>query len=142
MRTNARPVSGFGQPANGLRLSLAYLPMKTGPKKRKVPGFMREVLAQNISKLMQHHYRDTPNKPLRLAKEAGVSLSTVQRLINKETGASLDNIEAIASAFQLSSYQLMLPALDPKNPQVVRGATKDEERLYRLWKQTITASGT
>lgn len=115
--------------------------MKTGPKKRKVPGFMREVLAQNISNLMQHHYRAESNKPLKLAKEAGVSLSTVQRLINKETGATLDNIEAIALAFQLSAYQLLLPALEAKNPQVVRGATKDEERLYRLWKQTITATG-
>lgn len=115
--------------------------MKTGPKKRKVPGFMREVLALNITNLMQQHYRDSPNKPLKLAKEAGVSLSTVQRLINKETGATLDNIEAIAAAFQLSAYQLLLPALEAKNPQVVRGATKDEERLYRLWKQNITANG-
>ena len=99
------------------------------------------MLAQNITNLMQQHFRDSTNKPLTLAKEAGVSLSTVQRLMNKETGATIDNIEAIAAAFQLSAYQLLLPALEAKNPQVVRGATKDEERLYRQWKQHTTASG-
>ena len=109
--------------------------MTKQPKRRKIPGFMREVLAQNVRKLVAHHFSDSRNKPMALAKAAGVSLSTAQRIMASETGASLDNIEAIASVFDLSAYQLLVPSLDPTNPPIVKGATKLEERLYRLWKQ-------
>lgn len=70
-----------------------------------------------------------------LAKDAGVSLSTIQRVLSKESGASLDNIEAIAAAFDVSVYQLLIPSLDILNPQVVQGAVKNEERMYRQWKR-------
>lgn len=84
---------------------------------------------------MESHYRESGNKPKALAKDAGVSLSTVQRILASETGATLDNIESIAGAFQLSAYQVLVPMLDTKNPQLIKGATVDEQRLYRLWKQ-------
>jgi transcriptional regulator with XRE-family HTH domain len=112
--------------------------MKGRKKTPKVAGFMRQVLALNVKQLMDVHLRESGNKPMALAKAAGVSLSTVQRIVRSETGASLDNIEAIAAAFQLSAYQLLVPNLHPENPQVMHGATKDEERLYRRWKQTGT----
>jgi hypothetical protein len=94
---------------------------------------MRQVLAQNVSALMEIHYRGSSNKPKALAADAGVSLSTIQRMLDLEAGASMDTIEAVAGAFQLSSYQLLVPGLNAGNPQVVKGATKEEERLYRMW---------
>jgi transcriptional regulator with XRE-family HTH domain len=104
----------------------------TGKKKTpKVPGIMRQVLARNVRKLMEHHYADNPNRPKALAKDAGVSLSTVQRILAAENGASLDNIESVALALQVSSYQLLIPVLDTKNPQVVKGAMEAERRFYR-----------
>ena len=99
---------------------------------------MRQVLALNVAQLMELHYKLSTNRPRALARDAGVSLSTVQRILSAQTGASLDNVEAVAAAFQLSAYQLLIPNLHPDNPQVVHGATKDEERLYRRWKQTGT----
>ena len=108
--------------------------MKSKTRKRKIPGFMRQVLALNITNLLEHHYKESRNRTMALAKDAGISLSSVQRTLGRETGASVDTIEAIAAVFHLSAYQLLLPLLEVRNPQVVKGATKDEERLYRQWK--------
>jgi transcriptional regulator with XRE-family HTH domain len=117
-----------------------------GKKKTpKAPGFMRQVLAVNVSKLMEHHYRESGNKPRALAKDAGVSLSTIQRMLKAENGATIDNIEAVASAFRMSAYQLLLPMLDVQNPPIVQGAPKDEERLRRRWqthKSLLTGEST
>lgn len=92
---------------------------------------MRTVLADNVKRLMDAHFRDKPNRPKSLAAAAGVSLSTVQRVIESKTGASLDNIEAIAGVFHLSAYQILVPNLDIENPAIIKGATQEEQRLYR-----------
>lgn len=83
--------------------------MKGQTKKRKVPGEMRELLAQNINRLMEQRYRDSSNRPMALAKEAGVSLSTVQRTLSREHGASIDTLERFARVFGLPSFQLLVP---------------------------------
>lgn len=108
--------------------------MPKGVKKTpKIPGFMRTIVAENLKRLMVKHYAAIENKHKKLAKDAGVSLSTVQRIVKCETGASLDNIEALAGAFDLSAYQLLIPELDTSNPQVVQGASESEKRAYRRW---------
>lgn len=84
---------------------------------------------------MHRHFSMSSNKPKALAISAKVSLSTVQRIIAAEVGASLDNIEAIAGVFDVSTYQLLVPNLNIDNPQVIKGATKDEERLYDAWRR-------
>lgn len=106
-------------------------------KTPKAPGFMREILAMNVSKMLAHHYRALPNVTARqraLAKDSGISFSTVQRIMAKETGATIENIENIAGAFHLSAYQLLVPALDAENPQIIKGATAAEQNFYRLYK--------
>lgn len=109
--------------------------MKGQKKRPKVAGIMRQVLGRNVKALMNRHYSEHANKPKALAKAAGVSLSTVQRIIAAEIGASLDNIEAIALALDASTYQLLIPALDAKNPQVVKGAEFAEQRLYKMYQR-------
>lgn len=113
--------------------------MKGKKKTPKVAGFMRGVLAENVLKLMAHHYKESTNRPMALAKDAQVSLSTIQRIISKETGASLDNIEAVAGVFHLSVYQIMVPSLDPSNPPVIKGAMQNEQRLYRNFQRASLA---
>lgn len=115
--------------------------MGRNKKTPKVPGFMRHVVAVNVRRRMDHVFSDSPNKPLALARKTGdpgkggLSLSTVQRILGEQSGASLDNLEAVATALDLSLYQLMIPALDIENPQIVVGAMKDEERMYRTWRK-------
>lgn len=118
---------------------------KRPPKTPKVPSFMRIVIAENIRERMEHVFRESSNRPLALAlktgkpKEGGLSLSTIQRILAGETGGTLDNLEAIASALDLSLYQLMIPNLNSENPQVVAGAMKDEERMYKRWRRAREA---
>jgi transcriptional regulator with XRE-family HTH domain len=110
---------------------------KPTTRARKPAGFMRQVLALNVARLLERHYKDLPNLTARqraLAKDCGIAFSTVQRLMKLQTGATVENIENIAGAFHMSAYQLLVPALDVANPQVIQGATEAEQRLYRLYK--------
>jgi len=70
---------------------------------------MREVLAQNINRLMEQRYKESSNRPRALAVDAGVSLSTVQRTLSREAGASVDTVESFAKVFGLQAYQLLMP---------------------------------
>jgi hypothetical protein len=82
---------------------------------------------------MQHHFPTVRDKARRLADTAQIALSSVQRAQKGQVGAGLDTIEAIARAFDLSAYQLLIPGLDPANPQSIPGALLAERRLYRQW---------
>lgn len=113
--------------------------MKGEKKTPKVPGFQRVVVGANVGRLLDYHYRHLPNVTQRqrqLAKDSGVGFGTIQRIMKQKVGASLDNLESIANAMQIQMYQLMLPSLDVKNPQVVKGASHAEELLYRRWRQS------
>lgn len=104
---------------------------------------MRSVLASNLERLLLHHYKEEPNKTARqkrLAREASVSFSTVQRVMDAEVGLSLDHIESVSRAFGLAAYQLLLPNLNVKNPQVIRGATKGEEEFYASIREARAAA--
>ncbi len=70
---------------------------------------MREVLAQNVNRLMDQRYKESSNRPLALSKDAGVSLSTVQRTLSREAGASIDTVELFARVFGLPAFQLLVP---------------------------------
>ena len=51
------------------------------------------------------------------------------RILNEEHSPQLKQIDAIAKAFQLSAWQLLIPGLDPSNPPVCE-LTKAEKDLY------------
>lgn len=108
--------------------------MPRGPKKRKPEGVSRQILAENVKALMSRQYRLSGDKPKDLARDAGTSLSTVQRVIGGKTSARTDTIDQLAEALGVLPYQLLIPSLNPANPQVVRGATKEEQELYRRLK--------
>lgn len=135
---HTRPVFGFIQPANGFYSNVSYKAMKGLKKSPKVAGFMRTILAANIAALLEKHYADLKSVTARqkqLAEDAQTTLATIQRVMKQETGPSLDTIEAIATVFGVSTYQLLIPNLHVDNPQVVNGATKEEERLYAGWRR-------
>lgn len=102
---------------------------------------MRVVVSANLKRLLDHHYKHLANLTQRqraLAADCKVGFGTIQRICKAEVGASLDNLEAVADALHVQLYQLLLPSLDVRNPQIVQGATEAEQRLYRLWKRTGT----
>jgi len=82
------------------------------PKRRKLPGVMRTILAHNITRRMHVVFATEPNKDKALAEAAGVSLSTVQRIRGADVGASIDQIEEIAKALRSSVAELLTPRED------------------------------
>jgi len=133
-RTNARRVYGYLQPAVGSVWDLECKTMNGKPKGPKYVSHMRKPVGDNVRALMERAFEMSSNKPRELAKRAGVSLSTVQRVISGEIGPSLDILEQLATALDVSTYQLVLPNLDAENPQVVTGASIAEKRLYSRWR--------
>lgn len=103
-----RPVYGFTQPGQGLSLQITSRLMTT-TRRRLAPGQMRAILAENVGRRMEERYWQSRNKPLALAKEAKVSLSTVQRMLSKEQSTTIDTVEAFAGVFGLPAFQLLVP---------------------------------
>jgi len=71
---------------------------------------LRFALAANVAARMVVVFHDQPNETARrkkLAAAAAVSPSTIGRILNAETGASLDNIEHIARALGCSVIDLL-----------------------------------
>lgn len=119
--------------------------MTRPPKTPKTPGVMREVIAANLTKLLERDYAEFETITARqreLAKDAKVGFGTIQRWMKSENGGNLDTLETLAIHFDLQVYQLMLPNLDVRNAQVVKGADAAEQRLYanmRKHKRTAPA---
>lgn len=83
--------------------------MKGQTKKRKVPGELRKQLAQNLARLIDQRYRESTNRPMALAKDTGLSLSSIQRTLDCQTGATVDTLEIFAKVFGLPPFQLLVP---------------------------------
>lgn len=95
---------------------------------------METVLAQNLAALMAAHPLLTSQQAVAAAaKRAGytVDQKTVSRVLRAEVSVQLVTLEALARAFEVEPYQLLVPGLDPRNPQVLRRLSEAEERLYR-----------
>lgn len=81
-------------------------------------------LADNVRQLMEEKYRMSPNKPRALAKDAGVGLYTVQRLLGASTGANLDTIEAVGKVFKAEAYELLTPLYAKRRVSVTTDSGK------------------
>ena len=108
MPHNSRPIFGFMQPTVGSCTAISFQRMKGRRKSPKIPGLLRSVVANNVRRLMRDKYAQRDNMPMALAKDAGTSLSTIQRILVGDHGASIDTLEGVARAFRIEPYQLLL----------------------------------
>lgn len=113
-------------------------------RRRKTPSLLRSVIAKNVSARARRIFPVSTNLPMDLRKASGdhdsdrLTKSTIQRIIAGETSATLEQIGRLAHALELSPYQLLIPDLDPANPQLAKGATADEQSLYlRIAQQAV-----
>jgi transcriptional regulator with XRE-family HTH domain len=86
----------------------------------------RAVLSTNLAALMTAK-GDTQ---IGLKRRSGIAQATIGRILRQETAADLDTIAALARAFNLMAWQMLVPDLDPANPPVVR-LTEAERELYQ-----------
>lgn len=100
------------------------------------------VLGVNVSALMAAS-APRPNAPRgvadlssnpKLAKKTKLGTGTISRLRNGSVNANLETLEAIAKAFDVEPWQLLVPVMDPNNPPVLQTAGDSERELYRQFK--------
>lgn len=96
---------------------------------------MQRVIAENIRALMQSGRGGlrTQEAVAKAARAAGfpIDQKSISRALNATNALQVNTIQAIAAAFDVEPYQLLIPGLDPRNPQILRTLSPVEERLYK-----------
>jgi transcriptional regulator with XRE-family HTH domain len=88
------------------------------------------ILSGNLRTLMKASETLSTQRKLGLA--SGIDQRTVGRILNGEHSPQLKQIEAIAQAFDLMPWQLLIPNLDPKNPPVCETTVAEKELYSKL----------
>ncbi len=91
---------------------------------------VEKILAANVKALMDANKMELGSQP-KLAKAAKIDQTTVGRVLGAKNKVQIDTVEALASAFGVEPYQLLIPGLNAKNPQVLRSLSAEEENLYK-----------
>lgn len=94
---------------------------------------MEKILAANLAALMAAHRKKALGTQTGVARATAgaVNQRTIGRILKGEHKAQIDTLEALAEAFGVEPYQLLVPGLNPRNPQVLRSLSPAEENLYR-----------
>ena len=93
---------------------------------------VEQILASNLTALMAaNKLRLGTQKKVAAATGNRIDQKTVSRIKNAKVRVQIDTLAALAQAFDLEPYQLLVPNLNPKNPQVLRVLSPAEENLYR-----------
>lgn len=114
-------------------MSRAYV---VSPK--ALTGIMRGVLAKNLRDLIDRRYQGLTTvtaRVLALAKDSKTGHGTIQRALSAENSTTLDTIERLAVALDVSVYQLLLPNLHPDDPQEVPGAMAAERSIHAAFRK-------
>lgn len=96
------------------------------------PPTVQQVLWQNVSAVMRHHYgKENLNQ---LIRDCGIGPGTATRIKEQKTSVGIDVLAKIAAAFDLQPWHLLLPGLDASNAPV-SFLTAQERKLHDRLKQ-------
>jgi hypothetical protein len=84
---------------------------------------LKLVLWENVSALMRSHYGK--ENLTRLAADAKIGPGTASRIKQQETSVGLDTVDAIAKAFKLDPWQLLVPHMNAEHPPHLQTRTED-----------------
>lgn len=113
------PTSGYLQPINERPAPLSWLCMpekKQGKRGKRPPSAparrLRRICRQNISFLISKQYplkkfTTISEQQQQLARDAGISWSSVQRALDEERGSSADVLADLAAAFEIKVADLV-----------------------------------
>lgn len=87
-----------------------------------------QVLSANLGRLMDD--ATPPITQVAVSKVSGLPQRTISRIKRGEVTPRLNSIDALAKAFGLLPWQLLVPDLEPSNPPFLRSANPDEKALY------------
>lgn len=70
----------------------------------------------------------------KLSEKTKLGTGTIHRIRNGQADANLSTLEALAKAFDLQPWQLLVPNFDPGNLPALLNATEAEMRLWERLK--------
>jgi len=86
-----------------------------------------QVLRANLGRLMDD--ATPPITQVAVSKVSGLPQRTISRIKRGEVSPRLSSIDALAKAFGLLPWRLLIPDLDPRHPPL-RSASPEEKALY------------
>lgn len=101
----------------------------------KAPSQLTELFRANLEKLMKAD-RDLNSQP-KVAAASKVAQSSVGRILRGEQSPTLDMVHALAAAFDLEPWQMLVPDLEPGNPPITK---QIDDRQRELWQQFKVAA--
>lgn len=112
MHVSLTPSMGFSQAHRwgGNRSEIGR--MGRGPKPPPANAITRQVVARNVAALMTAKWPHAPNITTRqklLAKAAGVTPSSVQRIMGAQVACNIDTLDQIAEALGTTPFALLTP---------------------------------
>lgn len=95
----------------------------------------RQILRDNVRALMESG--TGPSSQLALGKKPGTGgQATIGRIIGpRGENTKLETIAAIAKAYNLEAWQILVAGMDPKNPPVLTPVSKEEKELWARLRQ-------
>lgn len=95
----------------------------------------RQILRDNVTALLKSGIG--PDSQLSLGAKAGTGgQATIGRIVREEgENTKLETIAAIAKAYGLEAWQLLVAGMDPKNPPVLTPVSKEEKELWARLRQ-------
>lgn len=97
---------------------------------RLVSKALREVVAANLKALMKAYAEDDLGTPAKIAKKVGLGRNTVKRMADAAHGSTLDTIEAVAGAFPVHPWQMLVPGMKAAQMPVLAVPGKSERAFY------------
>jgi len=101
----------------------------------KQPPKPRDMLAQNLTALMAGKIDKESQSALK--RRSGVAQSTIGRILKGQVNYRIETVAALAKAFNLEPWQLLVPNLDPGNLPILRAASAQEKALYERLRSTV-----
>jgi hypothetical protein len=92
------------------------------------PRDSRVTLWKNVESLMQERWGEVNIN--RLARECEVGAATVQRIKEQNTSVGLVLIDKIAVNFDLETWQILVPDMDPKATPALQPGDALQRRVY------------
>ena len=96
---------------------------------------MKAIVGENVRALIKSNDADVDAACLRL----GMKATQVKRVMAGRHAITMTTLERIAAAYDLAPYQLLVPGLDPRNPQVLRQLSPAEAKLYAALEEARNA---
>lgn len=99
---------------------------------------VKEIVGANVRALLRAKDADFAAACKRLDMKS----TQLKRIMAGRHAITMDTLQRLAEGYGVEPYQLLIPDLDPRNPQVLRALSQAELNLYRALEEARRDGGT